>query len=81
MTLHVYSNQSIPLQSPIYLHLVFAILIKNKVYVWKSCDWTLDWTWNAIPKSDNEQRKAELEKTAKGLDERLEAEANRLKVS
>ena len=40
-----------------------------------------DWTWNAIPKSDNEQRKAELEKTAKGLDERLEAEANRLKVS
>ena len=30
-------------------------------------------------KKENEQRKAELEKTAKGLDERLEAETNRLK--
>ena len=30
-------------------------------------------------KKENEQRKAELEKTAKSLDERLEAETNRLK--
>ena len=54
-----------------------GVILTKKQSVWKS--W--DWTWNAIPKSDNEQRKAELEKTAKGLDERLEAEANRLKVS
>ena len=32
-----------------------------------------------MKKKENEQRKAELEKAAKGLDERLEAETNRLK--
>ena len=36
-------------------------------------------TWKEASKKENEARKAELEKTAKNLDERLEAETDRLK--